>query len=398
MNGNSERRLVWALFLLLGASAAARAESGFCKKQAIFPPDGRHNFGSCIVQTKDGSLLAAWAAGSGELEADVVIEGAWLPRGETKWQEKFILVDTPGQPDSNPALLAAPDGTLWVFWSTTTPLDRRWLSATVKFAQCEQPGGPQAPLKWTRTGVLQVVPTGFNDEMKQAIERVSADDRKRFSVYLEVQEKRSRDEQTQRLGWTPRVHPLVLPEGRWVLPLSCETFASSIMATSDDRGATWTTSRPIIGFGNVQPSLVRKNDGTLLAMMRENGPHHRIRLSTSSDQGTSWSALMDSDLPNGGSGIEVIRLSNGHWVLIYNDVPRGTHSLAVTVSVDEGMTWKKGRHLAQARFMAGDFQYPSLLQAADGSIHATYSSGGGRQGTIEHAHFDEAWLLADDQK
>ena len=78
----------------------------------------------------------------------------------------------------------------------------------------------------------------------------------------------------------PRVHPLVLPSGRWILPLYSDTFSASIMAISDDRGETWTASRPLIGFGNIQPSLVRKNDGELVAFMRDNGPHHRIRLST----------------------------------------------------------------------------------------------------------------------
>ena len=128
----------------------------------------------------------------------------------------------------------------------------------------------------------------------------------------------------------PRVHPLVLPVGRWILPLYCDTFAASIMAISDDRGATWTASQPLIGFGNIQPSLVRKNDGVLVAFMRDNGPHHRIRLSKSSDDGVSWSPVVDSPFPNPGAGIEAIRLANGHWVLIYNDLPGGRHSLAVS--------------------------------------------------------------------
>ncbi len=117
------------------------------------------------------------------------------------------------------------------------------------------------------------------------------------------------------------------------------------MAISDDRGVTWTTSRPLIGFGNIQPSLVRKNDGALVAFMRDNGSHHRIRLSTSSDDGVSWSPVTDSSFPNPGAGIEAIRLANGHWALIYNDLPRGRHSLAVTVSDDEGVSWKWTRHL-----------------------------------------------------
>ena len=36
----------------------------------------------------------------------------------------------------------------------------------------------------------------------------------------------SRDELYQRLGWMPRVHPLVLPSGRWILPLYSDTFSA----------------------------------------------------------------------------------------------------------------------------------------------------------------------------
>ena len=75
----------------------------------------------------------------------------------------------------------------------------------------------------------------------------------------------------------------------------------------------------LIGFGNIQPSLVRKNDGEIVAFMRDNGPHHKIRLSTSRDDGVSWSPVVDSAFPNPGAGIEAIRLANGHWALIYND-------------------------------------------------------------------------------
>jgi len=30
---------------------------------------------------------------------------------------------------------------------------------------------------------------------------------------------------------------------------------------------------------------------------------------------------------------------NGHWVLAYNDAEEGRHSLAVSLSTDEGKTW-----------------------------------------------------------
>jgi hypothetical protein len=46
-----------------------------------------------------------------------------------------------------------------------------------------------------------------------------------------------------------------------------------------------------VGFGNIQPSLIRKSDGTIVAMMRENGPRQRIRNASSSDEGMTWSAV-----------------------------------------------------------------------------------------------------------
>jgi hypothetical protein len=307
------------------------------------------------------------------------------------------MADTPGYPDCNPALFAAPDDSLWLFWPTI--LDHRWEGALLKFARCEQPPGPQAPLKWTQAGVLHVTPTGFADDMNQAIAALSAQEKSRYGPQLAREQARAGDELYQRLGWMPRVHPLVLPSGRWILPLYTDTFSVSIMAISDDRGTTWTASKPLIGFGNIQPSLVRKDSGELVAFMRDNGPHQKIRLSTSRDDGVSWSSVIDSTFPNPGAGIEAIRLANGHWVLIYNDLPRGRHSLAVSLSDDEGSTWKKTRHLELVAPGGGQFHYPSIIQAADGSIHATYTYRLTGQGsTIEHAHFDEAWIEAGDEK
>jgi hypothetical protein len=43
------------------------------------------------------------------------------------------------------------------------------------------------------------------------------------------------------------------------------------MAISDDQGKTWYASRLLAGFGNIQPAVLRRRDGTLVAYMRENG-------------------------------------------------------------------------------------------------------------------------------
>ena len=104
-----------------------------------------------------------------------------------------------------------------------------------------------------------------------------------------------------------------------VLPVYSDTFSISIMALSDDEGTTWYPSKPLIGFGNIQPTVLRRDDATLVAYMRENGSRQRIRVSESSDDGITWGAVKETELPNPGSGIDGVRLANGHWVLVYND-------------------------------------------------------------------------------
>jgi predicted neuraminidase len=125
--------------------------------------------------------------------------------------------------------------------------------------------------------------------------------------------------------------------------------------------------------------------------MRENGPSERVRISTSSDDGLSWTVAKASELPNPGSGLDGLRLANGHWLLVYNDTVSNRNSLAVSISEDEGRTWKWTRHLE--RHQSGQYHYPAVIQSKDGRIHFVYSYfvEGGK--TIKHVVVNEAWLL-----
>jgi predicted neuraminidase len=196
----------------------------------------------------------------------------------------------------------------------------------------------------------------------------------------------------QRLGWQPRCKPTVLTSGRILLPLYTDTFSISIMAVSDDEGKTWYASKPLLGFGAIQPAVLRRDSGELIAYMRENGMTQRIRACSSKDDGITWGAVTESDLPNPGSGLDGVRLANGHWLLVYNDTTDGRNSLAVSISDDEGKTWKWTRHLE--KHDAGSYHYPAVIQGRDGTIHAVYSYfvDGGK--SMKHAAFNEEWVQA----
>ena len=164
-------------------------------------------------------------------------------------------------------------------------------------------------------------------------------------------------------------------------------------------------SEPLVGPGNVQPTIARRKDGTLIAFFRDNGPPpQRVMRSESKDEGMTWTLAKDIELPDPGAGVDVVVLKSGRWVLVNNDTEDGRHSLALTVSEDEGAHWSHKRHLEidpVANADSGSYCYPSIIQARDGTIHVTYSyspnrahiAKEGKGESIKHATFNEAWLM-----
>jgi predicted neuraminidase len=405
--------------LTWSSPAAPKDERPFLESELIFPLEHWHNHASCIIETPNRDLLVCWFHGSGERKADdVVIEGARQRHGQKLWSVRFVLADAPGYPDGNPCLLVDPQQRLWLFH--TTILAHTWESALLKYRMSrdyERDGPP----RWAASEVVHVTPgPDFAAAVQARLPQLQAQvrglalDAEQASEVQDIfkaLEQHLGDELYLRLGWMTRAHPLVLGGTRLILPLYHDGFSFSLMAITDDWGRTWHTSAPLIGLGNVQPSLVRRKDGSHYSLMRDNGPPpQRLAQSESRDRGETWSTVTDSTLPNPGSGAEIISLSNGHWVLISNDTEHGRHSLAVQISDDEGRTWKWKRHLEDdpPGPEAGSYHYPSIIQARDGALHASYSfhlnrrdlpkdrEGQPAAKSIKHAHFNEAWIKAGD--
>ena len=408
------RDMSLALLVVLGtgAVAAPQAERPFQTSHLIFPLEHWHNHGSTVVELPDGSLIVCWFHGSGERTADdVVVRGARLPKGADRWSEPFLMADTPGYPDTNPTMFVDPRNRLWLLWPTI--LANEWHTALMKIRIASNPAGDGPPV-WDVSDVLHVTPGDdfvriVHAEADRTLAAGGLD--ARANAYQEGRKKQAADKLSRRLGWMTRAHPTVLDGTRLIVPLYSDGFDFSLMAITDDWGATWKASSPLVGPGNVQPSIARRADGTLVAYMRDNGPPpKRLLISRSSDRGETWSPVEDSDIPNPGAGAEVLVLRSGTWLLIYNDLERGRHSLAVSLSDDEGRTWRWTRHLERDASPAADpqqngqYHYPSVIQASDGTLHATYSyfappgsvtpDAEGRlpRKAIKYAHFNEAWI------
>ena len=396
-----------------GRTATQNGERPFLTSELIFPLEHWHNHASMVVELPGGDLLACWFHGSGERTADdVVVRGARLRKGSHAWSEPFLLADTPGYPDTNATMFVDPKQRLWLMWPTI--LANEWHTALMKYKVSSSYRGDGAP-GWEVSEVLHVTPgEAFAVTVNREVDRWLAagpqtDEMRRYAAEIR---KNAADKLFRRLGWMTRAHPFVLDGTRLIVPLYSDGFSFSLMAISDDWGANWKTSTPLVGQGNIQPSMARKKDGTLVAYMRDNGPApKRLMISRSTDRGDTWSAVEDATVPNPGSGAEVLVLRNGNGVLIYNDLERDRYSLAVSLSEDEGQTWRWTRHIERDAASTdpdrlGQYHYPSIIQASDGTLHATYSffapaasvtpDAEGRlpRKSIKHAHFNEAWIRA----
>jgi predicted neuraminidase len=392
--------LLRALGLFFAVSLLA-AEKPFHRAELIFPQESWHNHSSCIVEAPDGDLFVTWFHGSGERKADDVrVEAARLKRGKRAWSPRFTLADTPGYPDCNPLLHVDDRGRLWLFH--TTILANLWESALLK-SYVSSDWRRTTPPKWDRAEVLHITPgPEFDAAISNALPRLKAladgqnwpeQTRREVDDFLNAMRDHAGDKLYRRLGWMGRSHPTVIGD-RWLLPLYHDGFSFCLVAISDDRGATWRPSAPIIGAGNIQACIVPRRDGSLVAYMRDNGPPpKRLQVAESRDRGETWTAGVDSEIPNPGSGADVIALRDGTWAYLGNDTEKGRHSLAVWLSDDEGRSWKVRRHLELAEAEAGSsFGYPSLIQSRDGSLHASYSFHEKKGGAIKHAHFNAAWV------
>jgi predicted neuraminidase len=380
--------MLWLSLALVAGEATPQHSA-----ELIFPLDDQHNHAAGVVECPNGDLLVSWYRGNGERSSDdVAVYGARRRVGQPAWSAPFVMADTPGFPDCNTCMMIDRNGRLQLFWPLV--IANSWESCITK-QRTSVDYTADGPPKWEAESLVLLKPADFAPAANAALDELM----EKYKLLLtddlrdEIAEGREKlgNPLYQRLGWQPRCKPTVLPSGRILLPLYSDTFSLSIMAISDDDGKTWFASEPLLGFGAIQPAVVRRDNAELVAYMRDNGIEHRIQTATSTDDGLTWGPVTASSFANPGSGLDAMRLANGHWLLIYNDGVMGRNRLAVSISDDEGATWKWKRYLEDQP--TGSFHYPALTQGKDDAIHAVYSYSVDDGESMKHAAFNEAWVL-----
>ncbi|MBC8182043.1 exo-alpha-sialidase [candidate division KSB1 bacterium] len=389
------RNYLITLFLFVSIFTQVNAQSNY-KDAPIFPLQNKHVHGSSIVECPNGDLLACWFHGSGERTSDdVLIQGARLKKGTKIWSAVFLMADTPEFPDCNPVLFIDKEERLWLFWIAVTA--HRWERSILKYRRSSdyQKDGPP---NWEWQDVILLKP---GEKFSRAVEQGFKENVKHEAIWAEYAfpyermiVEATKDPVKRQIGWMTRIHPLALQSGRILLPLYSDGFNICLVAISDDLGVRWRASSPMVGLGPIQPTLVQKKDGTVVAYFRDSGdPPMRVMKSISKDEGETWSFAVDTDIPNPGSSLEVIALQDGRWLMAYNDTEDGRHSMALALSDDEGETWKWKKNINVIGDRSKSYGYPSLIQTRDGMFHLTftYKEKGGK--AIKHAVFGVDWIV-----
>ncbi len=292
-----------------------------------------------LAALSDSSLLAAWFAGSYETAPDVAILASRLDATGEGWSAPWVLVDMPGHSVGQPVFLTRPGGELWLFFVSIESEGSGWTGA-LPYRQCSSDGGRS----WTDRQLLLDYP-----------------------------------------GLMFRSRPLIV-ESHIVMPMYDENTWQSRMLTSDDGGQSWRLAAPIDSPpGNIHPTLVQLDDGTLLAYLRPGGKGGVIWRTESVDCGETWSDPTPTQLPNPNSGFDLLRLQSGRLALAFNNSDHLRTPLCVALAL-QGEQWDRLRTLENA---LSEFSYPTLAQTHDGQIHVVYTY---QRKHIQYASFNEKWL------
>jgi predicted neuraminidase len=132
-----------------------------------------------------------------------------------------------------------------------------------------------------------------------------------------------------------RAKPIKLADGSLLCGSSTEDKGWRVhMEITGDLGKTWSRTEALNDgkeFPAIQPTVATHADGRIQILCRS---RRVLRQSWSDDAGKTWSPLVPSILPNPSAGIDVVTLTDGRQLLVYNHSERSRAQLNVAVSTD----------------------------------------------------------------
>ncbi len=338
-NHKTNSVLICAIFTTMLPSNAL-AELSIHRVFGPETPGGAYKHPASIEELNNGDFFIAYYGGGGEYEGDTAVFGSRRVKGSKEWSPPKRIADTPDRSDGNAVIWQQPGGPAWLFY--VVRYGETWSDSIIKYKYSSDRAHT-----WTDSDIL-----------------------------------------TFEKGMMVRAQPVQLLNGDILLPIyhevgqdkeSVGADSASLFARYNNATKQWTFTKEIHSrIGNIQPAVVQCDPNYLLAFCRRGGgygpmPDGFIVKTESHDGGYTWSPGVDTKFPNPNAAVDLIRLTNGHLVMIYNDSFEGERMpLTMRVSTDNGKTWPHVRNIVNK---PGDTAaYPFMIQATDGRIHGVYTS------------------------
>ncbi|MFI2562752.1 exo-alpha-sialidase [Paenarthrobacter sp. NPDC018779] len=249
---------------------------------AYLPAPTVQSHAANLLTLPDGRLACVWFGGTQEGVPDISIWFATLEPGSRQWSTPEQLSNDSTRSEQNPILFNAPNGELWLLYTA-------------------QKAG--------------------NQDTAEVRRRTSSDSGRTWGVVETL------FAANQTGGVFVRQLPVALPSGRLIIPIfRCITTPGekwvgnsddSAVMISDDSGITWTESVLPGSLGCVHMNIQVLRDGSLLALFRSRWAD-AIYESRSTDDGSTWSEPVPTELPNNNSSIQFTALADGRLALVYN--------------------------------------------------------------------------------
>lgn len=328
----------------------------------IFQP-GSTSFPEChastVVALKNGELMAAWFGGTKEGALDVAIWGS--RRTDGKWTAPVELEREKGFPSWNPVLFHTGDGRLWLYYKVG-PSPSEWAAGRKSSDDEGKTWSKDERLPAGLLGPIRAKPLVLDDGT--IVSGSSVEAHETWAAWVE----RSTDNGKT---WA-KIGPITI---------SRATDAAEPPAPDPPAGAPgWAADKgPRKYVGIIQPSIVSLGGKHLRMYARSRTLASKIAVADSFDNGVSWTQARFLDLPNNNSGIDAVTLKDGRIVMIFNDTTVGRTPLSLAISTD-------GEHFrvfATLEDAVGQYSYPALIQATDGSLEMTYTW---QRKTIKYVH------------
>jgi predicted neuraminidase len=378
------------------------------RRDAYLPTSTVQVHAANLMTLANGDLGCVWFGGTQEGVPDICVWFSRLTPGSDTWSAPVQLSDDQTRSEQNPVLFPTPTGELWLLFTS-------------------QHAG--------------------NQDTAEVRYRVSTDDGVTWGPV------RTLFPATDRGGIFVRQPVVVLPTGRWLLPIfHCVTVPgrrwvgdadTSAVMISDDAGATWREVAVPESTGCVHMSVVPVGD-RLTAFFRSRWAD-AVYQSWSDDDGETWTTPAPTELPNNNSSIQATALSDGRLAMVLNPVRAGADTprrlslydeiddegladaqsqveevpaeddsggqravwgtprapMTLALSADGGRTWSMRRDLETGdgycmtnnsrEGLNRELSYPSVHQTPDGLLHVAFTY---HRRAIQYVTVDPSWVDA----